>query len=342
MRSTTVKFAFLALFIGTMAFPGESIVAAPPGGQGGGQGGAGGNDKGGGGADEPLQNPAMVFQARSGKSKSSDIFIRTADGSSEQQLTKDELMDHWPAWSPDGEHVAFLRQHAIDSPDYDLYLINADGSGLTLLKDFVADNEPIIPDGATGFDWSPDGTMIVLDGLYVLDVATGQGSYLLGAPDPGSGWQPAWSPDGTMIAFSSYVTNPLTGNTSWDIFVVDLTTFEVVNLTLRDGSDTSPVWSPDGSMIAFVLDDDDLAVMTLATGTVDVVVQEPDLSLARFGSRPTWTPDGGSIMFAAFRAQQSTAGDWDLFRVSPTGTGLINITATDRRREGHVDWNPAW
>jgi TolB protein len=320
------------LVAGAFAFS-TGALAKPPEGKGGGNGG------GGGGA---ITNPALVFNGSSRKSKSWDIFVRTADGSGDQQLTKDDVQDFWPAWSPDGKRIAFLRQRASDSPYYDLYLINPDGTGLRLLKDFVADEEPIIPDGFTGFDWSPDGTMIVLDGLYVLDVATAQGSYLLGPPDAWwDGIQPAWSPDGTMIAFTSFVEDPLTGTGTWDLFVVDLATLDVVDLTPNVGRNRLPAWSPDGNMIAFVADRD-LAVMTLADGTVDVVVQDPELYVSEWDSRPTWTPDGGSIVFAAVRSLSTQIRDWDLFRVSPTGTGLTNITGTDHRSEGQVDWNPAW
>lgn len=300
-------------------------------------GGPGGDNDGGG----AITNPALVFEARSRKSKSSDIFVRTADGSSELQLTKDDLLDAWPAWSPDGKQIAFLRQRVVDAPEVALYLMNADGTGLRLLKDFVADQEPLPPDfGATPFDWSPDGTMIVLNGLYVLDVATGEGSYLLGVPDEGDGYQPAWSPDGTMIAYANYVQAPGGDTGTWDLFLVDLATLNVVNLTSNIGRNSLPAWSPDGSLIAFV-SDGELAVMTLADGTVDVIVQDPDFHISFWDSRPTWSPDGGDILFAAHLSGPS-GGNWDLFRVSPTGTGLSNITVTDRRSEAQVDWNPAW
>lgn len=297
---------------------------------------------GGGGGGGAITNPALVFEANSRKSKSSEIFIRTADGSSELQLTSDDLADAWPTWSPDGKQIAFLKQRTIDAPEFALYLMNADGTGLRVLKDFVADQEPLPPDfGSTPIDWSPDGTMIVLNGLYVLEVATGQGFYLLGAPGPGDGYQPAWSPDGTMIAFSNYVGDPVANTGTWDLFLVDLTTLAVVNLTPHVGRNRLPAWSPDGKRIAFVADGD-LAVMALADGAVDVVVQDPDFHVSEWDSRPTWSPDGSSIMFAAQRRLQSGLYGWDLFRVSPTGTGLSNITGSDHRSEAQVDWNPAW
>ena len=57
-----------------------------------------------------------------------------------------------PAWSPDGERVAFARSfHAGGRPD--IFVMNADGSGGgALTQSTLADRDPA---------WSPDGTQIV-------------------------------------------------------------------------------------------------------------------------------------------------------------------------------------
>ena len=80
----------------------------------------------------------------------------------------------WPAWSPDGSRIAFLRQRPGDNK-YDLYTINPDGTGLALLKDFVADGDSSIPggDSSSAFDWSPDGTKIIKRNMYLVDLVTG-------------------------------------------------------------------------------------------------------------------------------------------------------------------------
>lgn len=83
------------------------------------------------------------------------------------------------------QQIAFLRQRRNDT-SAGLYLINADGTGLRLLKDFVADNEVIHPliDSSATIDWSPDGSMIVLRGLYILDVAQDSISWVFPGPQP--------------------------------------------------------------------------------------------------------------------------------------------------------------
>jgi len=60
----------------------------------------------------------------------SDIYVMDADGSQEGRLTEGEFMagDSFPAWSPDGTRIAFVRGSAI-------YVMNADGSNQTRLAE---------------------------------------------------------------------------------------------------------------------------------------------------------------------------------------------------------------
>ena len=67
-----------------------------------------------------------------------------ADGSNQKQLTQGFA----PVWSPNGRRIAFLR----GSSRYQLYVMNADGSG----------QRQLAPSTAAEFDpdWSPDGRRI--------------------------------------------------------------------------------------------------------------------------------------------------------------------------------------
>ena len=73
-------------------------------------------------------------------------------GDGKQRLTENHDLDHYPTWSPDGSHIAFLssRGHSNDI-GADLYTMGADGSHVRLVsatQGGVAYVPPI---------WSPDG-----------------------------------------------------------------------------------------------------------------------------------------------------------------------------------------
>jgi TolB protein len=58
---------------------------------------------------------------------------------------------------------------------------------------------------------------------------------------------PSWSPNGLFIAFSWSVKE--TGH--WDIYVIEIATGRIVQLTYNAGRNEHPSWSPDGRHIVF-------------------------------------------------------------------------------------------
>jgi Tol biopolymer transport system component len=58
----------------------------------------------------------------------------------------------WPAWSPDGRKIAFMSDR---DGNREIYVMNADGTGLTrLTNDDVDDENP---------SWSPDGNQVAFN-----------------------------------------------------------------------------------------------------------------------------------------------------------------------------------
>ena len=72
-----------------------------------------------------------------------------ADGTGPQPLTTNKKDDLSPAWSPNGQRIAFSSDRTGAG---DIYVMNANGSSQTRLTDVGAiEVEP---------DWSPDGTKL--------------------------------------------------------------------------------------------------------------------------------------------------------------------------------------
>ncbi len=79
------------------------------------------------------------------------IFKRRADGSDVHQLTDLEHGAFSPAWSPDGDWIAFADGNNIDTVGYGLSRIRPDGSGYAQITERLNDGYP---------QWSPDGQWI--------------------------------------------------------------------------------------------------------------------------------------------------------------------------------------
>jgi len=145
-----------------------------------------------------------------------------------------------PAFSPDGTRIAFASNRADNNNE--IYVMNADGSGLRRLTDHPAAD--LIP------TWSPNGTQIA----FVSDRTGTPQVYIMSATD-GSGLRkissesyadrPTWSPN-NEIAFAARTPG------GYDIKVFNLSTGETRQLTYGEGSNESPAFSPNGRHIAFM------------------------------------------------------------------------------------------
>lgn len=246
-------------------------------------------------ARQPLSS-FQVAVLRPQSTGKSDIFLMNADGGNAVALTATpEEREYHPAWSPDGRRLAFVRSSDFQAASYNLWTVEADGSGATQLT-FPAEhpNEQIFSPA-----WSPDGSTIAyLQGtaLYLMD-ADGKNRRPVGTPATlGEVFWASWSPDGSRLAIERM--RPSGG---WEIATVGVDGSGLRVLTPAGAHDSWPAWSPDGKKIAFgTLSGDDkwaLAVMNANGHGRRTLTSPPTLHQVS----PSWSPDGRWIAYHAYR-----------------------------------------
>jgi Tol biopolymer transport system component len=131
---------------------------------------------------------------------SGEPYVMRPDGSGARALVEAE--GEYPAWSPDGRRLAFMSAQPNargGDPDYDVMVINRDGTGLRQLTDWPGE------DGWPA--WSPDGKWIafttshaVKSGRFDVCVMRADGHQKRRLT---AGSFPVWSPDGRFLMFST-------------------------------------------------------------------------------------------------------------------------------------------
>ena len=244
---------------------------------------------------------AIVLSADDGTGNT-EIFLIEDYGSDPVILTmppKDaghSMSFDYPEWSPDGTHIAFSSNLDDEGHSLKIYVMERDGSNVTLLTDGGCEYAPA---------WSPDG-------MHIAFVSCGETSPEISVIDAdGSNTtrltydgivasKPTWSPDGRYIAF---VGNNSDGTDS--IYVMDADGSNATRLeettTPLGVSVKSPAWSPDGTRIAYIAAENIAAgrsqVLTFdvsgSTGVRAIAGREQDLSGL---TSLVWSPDGKRIM----------------------------------------------
>jgi Tol biopolymer transport system component len=262
------------------------------------------------------------------------ILTVNPDGTGEVPVTDSTALDFAPAWSPNGARIAFVSSRGDPDPggctncNFDIYVMNADGTGLTRLTDN--------PDTDRSPAWSPDGSKIVwstrtdpFSGQFHLWVMNSDGTGKTQLTNSYSD-APSWSPDGSRIAFS--------GVFDGRIHLMNPDGTGEVELTAGGNSahrDPDPDWSPDASRIAFTRvtsvyvcspvrctsgQFSDVFVMKAdGTGVQNLTTPGGGEFVRSYGS-PAWSPDGSRIAFVPTGGGIST--------MSPDGTGVAPVTST--------------
>ena len=253
-------------------------------------------------------------------SKSYQLVVADADGMNPRVVMQSNEPLMSPAWSPDGQSLAY---------------VSFEGKLPTVYVQELKTGERRRVSARAGVNqapaWSPDGKKLALtlstrDGnldIYTLDLASQALTRI--TDDPGIDTEPQWSNDGRSL----YFTSDRAGGPQ--IYRVGIQPGDKPRrLTFQNSYNARPRLSPDESQLTFVTQEEGayrIATMDLR-GRGDVQV----LTRGHFDVSPSYAPNGAEIIYAS----------------RDRGRGVLALVSSDGRvqerlvsSEGEVQ-EPAW
>ncbi len=278
-------------------------------------------------------------------------------------------------FSPDGKRIAYTvtNNDGPGRPYSQVWVMTpSDGKSIQFGAGKEASSAP---------EWSPDGLSIAYQSDSKLMIAQPDGKNAralapilsTNSPLPSTGKRVSWSPDGKTIAFVSAVAGPETEEASGDpvvitrylykpddsegntrlndnrrlhIFVVDVASGRIRQLTDGNHYEHSIAWSPSGEEIAFVSNREpnedqffnyDLLALKVSDGSMRRLTTTENAEY-----RPRWSPDGKTLAYQATRRGltdlETTMEDTHVWLIGADGSNRREISAMIDNRQGEPVW----
>ncbi len=239
-----------------------------------------------------------------------ELVIADCDGANAHVVLDSNQPVMSPAWSPDGNWIAYVSFESKRSAVY---------------VQQVSTGERQLVSARAGINaapaWSPDGRKLALTlggttgnlDIYVLDLSNQELTRL--TDDPAIDTNPVWAPDGRSV----YFTSDRGGNPQ--IYQIGVNAGDRPRRITFDGSyNADPRISPDGTQLAMLSQDGSsyrIAVQDLASGTVRFLSPGP------LDNTPSFAPNGAMLLYASVDRNQSV-----LERVSLDGLTSQRLTSS--------------
>jgi len=283
--------------------------------------------------------------------------------------------------SPDGSRLAYTinRNDGAGRPYSQLAVMTlTDGRSVSFSKE---------KDASGAGEWSPDGQWIAYSGKFgdqsglIVAHADGSGAKFLSklewtnSPLPTTGKRFAWSPDSKRLAFVNAVPGPETAEATGDpivitrylykpdydeglthfndnrrlhIFVADVSSGQIRQLTDGTHYEHSIDWSPDGREIAFVSNREpnedqffnyDLFALNVSSGSIRRLTATENAEY-----QPRWSPDGKTIVYLGTKRGltdlETTMEDTHVWLIDADGSNRRELGAAIDNRQEDATWSP--
>ena len=264
---------------------------------------------------------AYVTAIRKGNSFSYALSVADADGYNEQVILDAPQPLMSPAWSPDGQRLAYV---SFETGRSAIYIQDVGTARRTRVASFKGINSAPA--------WSPDGRKLAFTSskngnadIYVLDLGSRKVTRI--TTSRAIDTEAAWSPDGGSIVFTS------DRGGSPQIYQVSIgpsgPTGRPRRVTYEGSYNARASFSPDGSKLVMVHGDRgrfQIAVLELKSGQLTIVAD------TRLGESPTFSPNGDMVLYAN----------------EVKGRGVLEVASVDSRSHQRLRFargdvrEPAW
>jgi Tol biopolymer transport system component len=226
------------------------------------------------------------------------------------------MIDQCPAWSPDGDTIAYYH-YGITSvaPDGGTH-IDRDLEGIWFV-DPDGSNPRLFLKGAGQPTWSASGDMLAFSHASDKQIFTvrADGTGLTQLTDHGCNLMPDWSPRMNLIAYVSDVDADIG-------FYICMIYFDGSLTWSYNAKGLDPDWSPDMRHMVYTNNENEIWRITVGGGMLDPVTH-----FAASCADPAYSPDGERIAFACFASYGSTFPLYSqIFVMEAYGSDRVQLT----------------